>query len=183
MINFQGTYSIFDFHEWVKLKKVFKLPVLKSPKTFRKFQVIFNSILAIIARVKPKSNFKHYLCIFRGHTPYLYQLSYIVVLTKVINYPHNTSREIVLRHTLTTYLCLVLTKWGHKLRRMDACSRRITWDMSKVIHHTHWLYRSYYARKMRAQYWNHFWYQITEKEILSRKFSAMISKNKRGCRE
>ena len=22
---------------------------------------------------------------------------------------------------------------------------------------THWLYQSYYARKMQAQYWNHFW--------------------------
>ena len=120
------------------MKKVFKISFLKSPKSFRKFQVIFNSILAIIARVKQKSNFKHYLCIFRGHTPYLYQLSSIVVLTKVINYPHNTSREIVLRHTLTTYLCLVLTKWGHKLRRMDACFRRITWDMSKVIHHKYY---------------------------------------------
>ena len=27
----------------------------------------------------------------------------------------------------------------------------------------HWLYRSYYARKMRAQYWNHFWYQMSNR--------------------
>ena len=110
----------------------------KVQKIFRKFQVIFNSIFAIIARVSQRSNFKHlhYLCILGGHTPYFY-LSSIVVLTKVINYPHN-SREIVLRHTLTTYLCLVLTKWGHKLRRMDACFRRITWDISKVKHHKYY---------------------------------------------
>ena len=29
----------------------------------------------------------------------------------------------------------------------------------------HWLYRSYYARKMRAQYWNHFWYQMSNRHL------------------
>ena len=30
---------------------------------------------------------------------------------------------------------------------------------------SHWLYQSFYARKMRALYWNHFWYQIGNRHL------------------
>ena len=44
---------------------------------------------------------------------------------------------------------------------------RIT-DLSLVV--THWLYRNFYARKMRAQYWNHFWYQMSNRHLWQLKF-------------
>ena len=51
----------------------------------------------------------------------------------------------------------------------DSCNSIIYQDCNKcsgAIYMSHWLYRSYYARKMRAQqYWNHFWYQMSNQHL------------------
>ena len=46
----------------------------------------------------------------------------------------------------------------HRKYLIDFCPASLFRLGLLCIHLTHWQYPSFYARKMRAQYWNHFWY-------------------------
>ena len=77
------------------------------------------------------------------------------------------------------WLIIFWFKYVHYIhyRKPVFCNKTTLLLSMKKNTYSHWLYRSFYARKMQAQYWNHFWYQMSNRYLWQLKKSAEKAKN------
>ena len=71
------------------------------------------------------------------------------------------SRDSNLRFSNNSRLCFEFSRKIRVTRTTFENLFYFSWSKASIfLVFSHWLYQSYYSRKMRAQYWNHFRYQM-----------------------